>query len=131
MNGTPVVAAELGRTPGMIGAATMALERGRRRALMAGRLTVCPTPIGNLEDLSPRARRALERRRPGRLRGHPPRRAASSSGSRSPRPRLVSNHEGNEAERAVQLAQQIERGARVVLISDAGTPGDLRSRLSG
>ena len=26
---------------------------------MAGRLTVCPTPIGNLEDLSPRARRAL------------------------------------------------------------------------
>ena len=26
---------------------------------MPGRLTVCPTPIGNVEDLSPRARRAL------------------------------------------------------------------------
>ena len=26
---------------------------------MAGRLTVCPTPIGNLQDLSPRARQAL------------------------------------------------------------------------
>jgi 16S rRNA (cytidine1402-2'-O)-methyltransferase len=34
----------------------------------------------------------------------------------------VSNHEGNESERAVQLAQQVERGAKVVLVSDAGTP---------
>ena len=89
---------------------------------MAGRLTVCPTPIGNLEDLSPRARRALARGRPRGLRGHPPRRAACFERLDIPRPRLVSNHEGNEAERAVQLAQQIERGARVVLVSDAGTP---------
>jgi 16S rRNA (cytidine1402-2'-O)-methyltransferase len=86
-----------------------------------GRLTVCPTPIGNLEDLSPRARRALteadlvaceDTRRTGLL----------YERLDIPRPRLVSNHEGNEAERATQLAQQIERGARVVLVSDAGTP---------
>jgi 16S rRNA (cytidine1402-2'-O)-methyltransferase len=88
---------------------------------MPGRLTVCPTPIGNLEDLSPRARQALaeadlvaceDTRRTGllydRLGIH--------------RPRLVSNHEGNEAERAEQLARQVERGARLTLISDAGTP---------
>jgi 16S rRNA (cytidine1402-2'-O)-methyltransferase len=89
---------------------------------MAGRLTVCPTPIGNLEDLSPRARRALgdadlvaceDTRRTGLL----------FERLDITRPRLVSNHEGNEAERAFQLAQQIERGARVVLVSDAGTPG--------
>ena len=88
---------------------------------MAGRLTVCPTPIGNLEDLSPRGRRALgdadlvaceDTRRTGLL----------FERLDIPRPRLVSNHEGNEAERAVQIAQQIERGARVVLVSDAGTP---------
>src|SRR3954468_10592188 len=88
---------------------------------MAGRLTVCPTPIGNLEDLSPRARRALgdadlvaceDTRRTGLL----------FERLDIPRPRLVSNHEGNEAERAVQIAQQIERGIRVVLVSDAGTP---------
>ena len=89
---------------------------------MAGRLTVCPTPIGNLEDLSPRALGGRsadadlvaceDTRRAGRL----------YERLEIPRPRFVSNHEGNEAERAVQLAQQIERGARVVLISDAGTP---------
>jgi 16S rRNA (cytidine1402-2'-O)-methyltransferase len=88
---------------------------------MPGRLTVCPTPIGNLEDLSPRARRALtdadlvaceDTRRTGLL----------YERLDIPRPRLVSNHEGNEAERATQLAQQIERGAKVALVSDAGTP---------
>jgi 16S rRNA (cytidine1402-2'-O)-methyltransferase len=88
---------------------------------VAGRLIVCPTPIGNLDDMSPRARRALEEadlvacedtRRTGLL--------YDRLGMQ--RPRLVSNHEGNEADRAVQLAQQVERGARVVLVSDAGTP---------
>ncbi len=38
-------------------------------------------------------------------------------------PRLVSYHEQNEAERARELAQVIERGDSVVLVSDAGTPG--------
>ena len=88
---------------------------------MPGGLIVCPTPIGNLQDLSPRARQALgeadlvaceDTRRTGllfeRLDIH--------------RPRLVSYHEGNESERAVQLAQQVERGAKVTLISEAGTP---------
>jgi 16S rRNA (cytidine1402-2'-O)-methyltransferase len=88
---------------------------------MAGRLTVCPTPIGNLEDLSPRARRALtdadlvaceDTRRTGLLYE----RLAIA------RPRLISNHDANESERARQFIAQIERGARVVLITDAGTP---------
>jgi 16S rRNA (cytidine1402-2'-O)-methyltransferase len=88
---------------------------------MPGRLIVCPTPIGNLEDLSDRARRALaeadvvaceDTRRTGLL----------YERLDIPRPRLVSNHEGNESDRARQLAQAIERGAKVVLISDAGTP---------
>jgi 16S rRNA (cytidine1402-2'-O)-methyltransferase len=39
-----------------------------------------------------------------------------------PAPRLVSNHEGNETARATELAQRIERGARVALVSDAGMP---------
>jgi 16S rRNA (cytidine1402-2'-O)-methyltransferase len=86
-----------------------------------GRLIVCPTPIGNLDDLSPRAARALEdadivacedTRRAGRLYERLDLR----------RPRFVSYHEQNEAERTRQLAAEIERGAKVALISDAGTP---------
>ena len=88
---------------------------------MPGRLTVCPTPIGNLEDLSPRAARALEEadlvacedtRRAGRL----------YERLELQRPRLVSYHEQNEAERARQLVAQIERGADVVFQA-AGNSG--------
>ena len=89
---------------------------------MPGRLVVCPTPIGNLGDLTPRVRAALESadlvacedtRRAGRL---------FELLELQPPP-LVSNHEQNEIERAREIAQQIERGAVVALISDAGTPG--------
>jgi len=88
---------------------------------MAGRLIVVPTPLGNMADLSERARQALadadlvaceDTRRAGLL----------YERLELPRPKLISNHEGNEAERATQIAQQIERGARVALVSDAGTP---------
>ena len=88
---------------------------------MPGRLVVCPTPIGNMEDITGRVRVALseadivaceDTRRTGLL--------FERLGLR--RPRLVSNHEGNESERARQLVSAIERGAKVALISDAGMP---------
>jgi len=88
---------------------------------MPGKLVVCPTPIGNLEDITLRARRALyeadviaceDTRRTGLLLERLEIQAH----------RLISYHEGNEAERAGQLAQQVERGAKVTLISEAGTP---------
>ena len=89
---------------------------------MAGRLVVCPTPIGNLEDITARVREALvsadfiaceDTRRTGGL--------LDKLGIR-PHPRLVSNHEGNETARATELAQRIERGENVALVSDAGMP---------
>lgn len=88
---------------------------------MSGRLIVCPTPIGNIGDLSDRVRQALtdadavaceDTRRAGRLYE----RLELDS------PKFISNHESNEDERAIGVAQAIERGARVALISDAGTP---------
>jgi 16S rRNA (cytidine1402-2'-O)-methyltransferase len=89
---------------------------------MPGSLIVCPTPIGNLDDITIRARDALvaadyiaceDTRRTGSL--------LERLGIR-PAPPLVSNHEGNEASRATELAQRIERGETVVLVSDAGMP---------
>jgi 16S rRNA (cytidine1402-2'-O)-methyltransferase len=89
---------------------------------MPGELIVCPTPIGNLDDVSARVRDALvaadwiaceDTRRTGGL--------LDKLGIR-PAPPLVSNHEGNEAARAIELAQRVERGELVVLVSDAGMP---------
>jgi 16S rRNA (cytidine1402-2'-O)-methyltransferase len=89
---------------------------------MPGSLMVCPTPIGNLDDITVRVRDALvgsdfiaceDTRRTGSL--------LDKLGIH-PAPTLVSNHEGNEASRATELAQRIERGATVALVSDAGMP---------
>lgn len=89
---------------------------------MIGKLILCGTPIGNLEDLSPRAVRALESadiiacedtRRTRKLLSHFGIRARE----------LVVYHEGNERQKAKDLAGRIERGVTVVLVSDAGMPG--------
>jgi 16S rRNA (cytidine1402-2'-O)-methyltransferase len=89
---------------------------------MPGSLIVCPTPIGNLDDITIRVRDALvaadyvaceDTRRSGTL--------LERLGIR-PAPPLVSIHEGNETSRAVELSQRIERGERVALVSDAGMP---------
>ncbi|HUC06822.1 MAG TPA: 16S rRNA (cytidine(1402)-2'-O)-methyltransferase [Solirubrobacterales bacterium] len=89
---------------------------------MPGELIVCPTPIGNLDDITVRVRDALvaadwiaceDTRRTGGL--------LDKLGIR-PAPPLVSNHEGNEGPRATELAQRIERGDIVALVSDAGMP---------
>jgi 16S rRNA (cytidine1402-2'-O)-methyltransferase len=88
---------------------------------MPGKLIVCPTPIGNMADLTPRVRQALaeadvvaceDTRHTGRL---------FEKLEITP-PKLVSNHDRNEADRAVELAQRIERGEKVALVSDAGMP---------
>lgn len=89
---------------------------------MPGRLIVCPTPIGNMDDITKRVRDALvtadyvaceDTRRTGRL---------LERLEIRPKPRLVSNHEGNEASRATDLVKRIERGERIALVSDAGMP---------
>ncbi len=86
----------------------------------AGRLVVCPTPIGNLEDVTLRVLSALasadvvaceDTRRTARL--------LERHGIKA---RLVSYHEHNERARARELVQRIARGETVALVSDAGMP---------
>jgi 16S rRNA (cytidine1402-2'-O)-methyltransferase len=85
-----------------------------------GRLAVISTPIGNLGDLSPRARDELasaeliaaeDTRRTGQL--------LTTLGLTRP---LVSLHEHNETERIDELLIRLRGGARIALVSDAGTP---------
>jgi 16S rRNA (cytidine1402-2'-O)-methyltransferase len=87
---------------------------------MSGTLFVVATPIGNLEDLSPRARQTLaevdlvaaeDTRHTGRLLSH--------LGLKT---RLFALHEHNEARAARALIEQLKDGKSVALVSDAGTP---------
>ena len=86
-----------------------------------GTLLVVATPIGNLDDLSPRAAAALrdadlvvaeDTRHTGRLLAH--------VGAQTPQWSL---HEHNERDRADAVVQRLVEGQTVVLVSDAGTPG--------
>jgi len=89
----------------------------------AGTLAVVATPIGNTDDLSPRAARALreaeiivaEDTRTAR-------RLLAGVGRTGGEPLLLSCYDANEAARAVEIADRLRGGARVVLVSEAGTP---------
>lgn len=87
---------------------------------MPGRLLLVATPIGNLEDLSPRAARALaeadlvaceDTRHSGRLLAH-----------LGLKKTLVSLHEHNERARLPQILAALDAGQSVAVVSDAGTP---------
>ena len=85
-----------------------------------GRLDVVATPIGNLADLSSRAREALagadvvaaeDTRHTGQL--------LAALGLSRP---LISVHEHNEMQRVDGLLERLARGEVIALASDAGTP---------
>ncbi|MGD9388397.1 MAG: 16S rRNA (cytidine(1402)-2'-O)-methyltransferase [Gammaproteobacteria bacterium] len=85
-----------------------------------GTLWVVATPIGNLEDLSPRAQRTLgdvglvvceDTRHSGRL--------LAACGIRQ---RLASLHEHNESRVVPGLVERLAAGEDLALVSDAGTP---------
>lgn len=87
---------------------------------MSGSLLVVATPIGNLADISDRAREALasasviaceDTRTTANLLRH--------LGLERP---LVANHEHNEKEIAARLADRVAAGETVAVVSDAGTP---------
>lgn len=79
------------------------------------------TPIGNLDDLSPRAKEAFEKadvvaaedtRRTGRL--------LQAAGLKK---RMVAYHEHNERQMAATLVEWASQGQRIAVATDGGTPG--------
>jgi 16S rRNA (cytidine1402-2'-O)-methyltransferase len=94
---------------------------------VSGRLVVCPTPIGNMEDITLRVLAAL---READVIAAEDTRAAKTllaqvdaMGQANPQRKLVSYFEGNEAERADELVEALREGKRVAVISEAGMPG--------
>ncbi|MGI8511976.1 MAG: 16S rRNA (cytidine(1402)-2'-O)-methyltransferase [Solirubrobacteraceae bacterium] len=87
---------------------------------MSGRLVVCPTPIGNLEDITLRALAAL--RDADVVACEDTRRTRVLLDRYGVSARLVSYHEHNERERTGELVARMRDGAVVALVSDAGMP---------
>lgn len=85
-----------------------------------GTLYVVATPIGNLDDISARARDVLSKA--DVVAAEDTRRARQLLTRLGFSRRLVSVHENNEAERVEQLIDVLRSGGAVALISDAGTP---------
>ncbi len=90
-------------------------------AAVSGTLTLVGTPIGNLGDLTERARSVLaaadlvvaeDTRRSGRL--------LQTLGMRAPR--LVSFFQGNEQRRIPELLEALRAGNHVALVTDGGMP---------
>jgi 16S rRNA (cytidine1402-2'-O)-methyltransferase len=86
----------------------------------AGRLYVVATPIGNLEDISLRALRILKEA--DVIACEDTRQTMKLLSHFDIQKKLVSYHEHNEITRAAELVIDLEQGAKVALVSDAGTP---------
>ena len=89
-------------------------------SITSGKLFLVATPIGNLEDLSPRARRTLAES--GLVLCEDTRVARRLLDASGVRARTRSLHEHNERERTGAVLQALAAGEQVALISDAGTP---------
>jgi 16S rRNA (cytidine1402-2'-O)-methyltransferase len=87
---------------------------------MIGRLVVCPTPIGNLEDVTLRVLAALRAADVVACEDtRHTRKLLDRYGVTAP---LVSYHEHNERERSSELVARMRKGDVVALVSDAGMP---------
>jgi 16S rRNA (cytidine1402-2'-O)-methyltransferase len=88
---------------------------------LAPGLYLVATPIGNLEDITLRALRVL--RSADRIACEDTRQTRKLLDRYSIATPTISSHEHNEAERSGQLIAELKNGARIAVVSDAGTPG--------
>jgi 16S rRNA (cytidine1402-2'-O)-methyltransferase len=89
---------------------------------VSGRLVLCATPIGNLEDVSLRLLRTL--READVVACEDPRRTKKLLAHHAvPVRSLVVYNDGNERARAPELVERIRAGRTVALVTDAGMPG--------
>ncbi len=88
----------------------------------AGTLSVVATPLGNAADLSPRAAAALREADVIVAEDTRSARQLLLAGGITQAPRILSCFDANEGARAGEVAALLAEGARVALISEAGTP---------
>lgn len=87
----------------------------------AGKLYICATPIGNLEDITLRVLRILKE--VDLIAAEDTRRTAQLMNYYEIKNSLTSYHEHNEKKKAEELVEQLKAGNDIALVSDAGMPG--------
>lgn len=87
---------------------------------MPGTLYLCATPIGNLQDMTPRAVETL--RTVDVIAAEDTRNSIKLLNHFDIHTPMTSYHEYNKVEKARQLVEQLRSGRNIALITDAGTP---------
>jgi 16S rRNA (cytidine1402-2'-O)-methyltransferase len=87
---------------------------------MTGKLIVCPTPIGNLEDITLRVLAAL--READAIACEDTRHTTKLLKNYGVSAKLISYYEQNERSRSTELVRRMQEGDTVALVSDAGMP---------
>lgn len=88
---------------------------------MAGKLYLCATPIGNLEDMTYRATRTLKE--VDLIAAEDTRNSIKLLNHFEIKTPMTSYHEYNKIEKGKKLVEKLQAGMSIALITDAGTPG--------
>lgn len=88
---------------------------------MQGYLSICATPIGNLEDITLRVLRTLKEA--DYIAAEDTRQTIKLLNHFDIHTPMISYHKFNEEERSEQLIRMMQEGSHIALVSDAGTPG--------
>lgn len=88
---------------------------------MYGTLTLCATPIGNLEDITYRVVRTLQE--VDFIAAEDTRHTRKLLNHFDIHTKLISYHEHNKMEKGKELIELLKQGKNLALVTDAGTPG--------
>ena len=88
---------------------------------MAGKLYLCATPIGNLEDITYRVVRTLNE--VDLIGAEDTRNSIKLLNHFDIKTTMTSYHEFNKYDKAKQLVEMMKEGKKIAIITDAGTPG--------
>lgn len=88
---------------------------------MSGKLYLCATPIGNLEDITLRVLRVLKE--VDLIAAEDTRNSVKLLNHFDIKTPMTSYHEHNKIEKAYVLIEKMQQGQNIALITDAGTPG--------
>lgn len=93
----------------------------REEKTMAGKLYLCATPIGNLEDITYRVLRILNE--VDLIAAEDTRHSIKLLNHFDIKTPMTSYHEYNKVDKAKYLVRELQSGKNIAIITDAGTPG--------